>query len=273
MKTLGVIGGAGPLASALFYESVVCECYRQKRPVPKMVVLNYPFARGLTEVESSQNSSSNRRAIEGCLATLADAKASVAVLVCNTMHLELRKIDHHGVVCTHIPELVMEEILRQGRRRVLLLASQRTGATDLYHHPDIEIVLPEKQGIIDAVIDRVLEGTLLESDSGQLEELIASHGDAIDGVILGCTDLPVLHHRFPIKTALYREGLKNRETGKEAAPNVQSGVSGRAREHGTSEDRIFEAKLTPAGTDSSVTRGIPIFDSVKIPAQSILRFL
>jgi UDP-N-acetylmuramoylalanine--D-glutamate ligase len=55
---------------------------------------------------------------------------------------------------------------------------------------------------------------------------------------------------------LYREGLKNRKTGKEASSNFRSGASGRALEHAGSEDEQFEEKPTPPGTDSSITSGI-----------------
>jgi hypothetical protein len=55
---------------------------------------------------------------------------------------------------------------------------------------------------------------------------------------------------------IYREGLKNRETGKEASSNFRSGASGRAQEHAASEDEQFEEKPTPPGTDSSITSGI-----------------
>jgi hypothetical protein len=55
---------------------------------------------------------------------------------------------------------------------------------------------------------------------------------------------------------VYREGLKNWEVGKEAASNVQSGVSGRALEHVTNEDKTFEATPTSPKTNFSVTGGI-----------------
>ncbi|MEN9654658.1 MAG: hypothetical protein RL235_770 [Chlamydiota bacterium] len=59
-----------------------------------------------------------------------------------------------------------------------------------------------------------------------------------------------------VEAPVYREGLKNWEMGKEAAANVQSGVSGRAREHATNEDETFAAKPTPPTTNFSVTSGI-----------------
>ncbi|MEN9654073.1 MAG: lipid-A-disaccharide synthase [Chlamydiota bacterium] len=72
------------------------------------------------------------------------------------------------------------------------------------------------------------------------------------------TSLPVTYVGHPLIAAIpaYREGLKNRETGKEASSDFRSGVSSRALEHGASEDEKSGAKPTPPGTDSSVTSGI-----------------
>jgi hypothetical protein len=59
-----------------------------------------------------------------------------------------------------------------------------------------------------------------------------------------------------ISSLLYREGLKNWKMGKEASSDSRSGVSGRALEHGVSEDEEYEEKPTPPKNNSSVTRGI-----------------
>jgi Fe-S cluster assembly protein SufD len=64
-----------------------------------------------------------------------------------------------------------------------------------------------------------------------------------------------------LQKRLYREGLKNRKTGKEASSNFRSGASGRALEHAGSEDEQFEEKPTPPGTDSSITSGIKQIDA------------
>jgi hypothetical protein len=55
---------------------------------------------------------------------------------------------------------------------------------------------------------------------------------------------------------MYREGLKNWRTGKEAAADGRSGASGRALEHAASEDEQSAAKLTLLGTKFSIMSGI-----------------
>ncbi|MGE5195993.1 MAG: aspartate/glutamate racemase family protein [Anaerolineae bacterium] len=221
MKKLGIIGGAGPLASALFYETLVRESYQLKQPLPEIVLLNYPFTRGLTPTESQENGSQLHRELLHCLTTLETGGATVAVLVCNTLHLKLPRIPPRSFSLLRIPELLFEEIDKKKGKRLLLLGTQNTCNSSLYHQPGVTIFHPicREQKIVDEAIDHILEGALLEKDAEAIEDMIRSFPEEIDGVILGCTDLPVLHHHFPFRS-----------------------------------DK-------------------PIYDSVKIPAKKILRFL
>ncbi|MEN9654098.1 MAG: hypothetical protein RL235_210 [Chlamydiota bacterium] len=68
--------------------------------------------------------------------------------------------------------------------------------------------------------------------------------------------VPRIIKLLPPKDDLYREDLKNCETGKEAASNFRSGVSGRALKHAANEDEKFEAKPTALGNQSSIASGI-----------------
>ncbi len=57
-------------------------------------------------------------------------------------------------------------------------------------------------------------------------------------------------------SSIYRNNLKNREFGKEAAQILGSGASDIVREQGASEDPKFVAKPTMPKTDSSGCFGI-----------------
>jgi aspartate racemase len=200
VKKLGIIGGAGPLASALFYETLVHECYRLKQQLPEMLLLNYPFIRGLTPKEKKKNRSLLRDELLHCLGILKQGGAQAAVLVCNTLHLELALLPQHSLRFFPIPDLVLKKIKKKGGKRLLLLGTQNTCLSSLYQECGLTIFCPTSQRLVDEAIDRVLEGKVLESDSRLISELINTFPEEIDGVILGCTDLPVLHHRFPLCT-------------------------------------------------------------------------
>lgn len=195
MKKVGIIGGAGPLASSLLYESVVRECYRQRAAVPEMVILNFPFTRCLTQGEEAENLNRVLGELSYCIEALQKHEVDVGVVACNTLHLLLKMLPEPGIPFQALPELVLAEAKRSGARRLLILGSENTCRMGLYCDPDLTMVYPE-QNIIDAIIDRVLQGIIAEEDSIALSHLLSTA--QVDGVVLGCTELPVLHHHYPI---------------------------------------------------------------------------
>lgn len=204
MKKLGIIGGAGPLASALFYETLVHECYRLNGSLPEILLLNYPFTRLLKPEEKLQNSFRTQIELNYCLDALKMGGIEIAVLVCNTLHLELAKISLRSIQFQKIPSLVLEDIGERKGERLLLLGTQNTCNSSLYQESGKTIFLPssDEQQVVDKVIDHILEGKICKEDSSLLDDLIKNYSECIDGVILGCTDLPVLHHHFPLQTEL-----------------------------------------------------------------------
>lgn len=205
MEKLGIIGGAGPYASALFYQTMIQESYLQARSVPEILLMNYSFTRGLTTEENERNESLLLDELDYCVQTLERNEVKIGVLVCNTLHLYLRKLAKRSLRFFSLPDLVMEKARENGHYRLLILATQNTCQSDLYQHPHITPLYPSAsdQLIVDRVIDHVLEGKIYQSDSLLISQMIQNGAKQMnfDGVVLGCTDLPVLHDRFPIQAS------------------------------------------------------------------------
>lgn len=204
MKKIGIIGGAGPLASALFYEMLVHEYYKKGIAIPEMVLINFPFTRGLTVEEGICHERKLLEELTYCIGILEQHKVEIGVVVCNTLHLYLNKLPKSSCRFHSLPVSVLKEANEKGFKRLLLLGTENTCMSGLYQDPDISFVYPSKleQKMIDGVIDRVLEGNILKEDAEALGSLINEHAkkEVFDGVVLGCSDLPVLHHRFPISS-------------------------------------------------------------------------
>ncbi len=205
MKKLGIIGGAGPLASALLYETLIHESLALGQSVPEIVLLNYPFSRGLSMEEGKKNEQVIEKELEYCLSLLSCCAVDVALLACNTLHLFLKRLTT-SIEFYHLPTLVLRTAQQYPHKRLLVLGTQNTRHCGLYQHAQMEMSYPsqEEQSLIEDVIDRVLQGRLLQQDADLMGDVIKSciSRDAIDGVILGCSDFPVLHHHFPIQTVL-----------------------------------------------------------------------
>lgn len=201
MKKLGVIGGAGPLASALFYETLVYECYEMDLTMPEILLVNYPFLRGLKKKEHEKNHVYLMKSLKSCMENLERADVDMGILICNTLHLTLFKIKSPSIPFLSIPHLVLDESIKNNHKRLLLLGTQNTCLSSLYKHDDLSIFHPNSkdQQILDHIIDHVLKGKILKEDAEILSTLLETYTYEVDGVILGCTDLPVLHHHHPIK--------------------------------------------------------------------------
>jgi aspartate racemase len=199
MKKLGIIGGAGPLASSLFYETLVYESHRLGAPMPETILINYPFTRGLTIHEGQENATLIYQELTHCLNLLEMTQAQIGVLICNTLHLYLFFLKRKTIPFISLSKLLLGEIRKKNHKQLLLLATQNTCHSSLYHDNEIGLLLLSKQEqkLIDEIIDRILEGVILEKDSFLVTQLIEQFNSQIDGIILGCTDLPVLHHRYP----------------------------------------------------------------------------
>jgi aspartate racemase len=194
MKKIGIIGGAGPLASALLYESLV---YEAGAKVPEIFLINYPFTRGLTLEEGARNGHKNKEEILYCIDALQRLGADIALLACNTLHLILKEIPP-SLPFFSLPGLVEKAARAGGHKRLLILGTQNTCRKELYRFAGCEALYPHDQSTLDGVIDRILTGIVLEEDSRKVSEIIAKT-DA-EGVVLGCTDFSVLHHRFPLNS-------------------------------------------------------------------------
>jgi aspartate/glutamate racemase len=205
MKKVGIIGGAGPLASSLLYESVVRNCYLNGGEIPEILILNFPFTRCLTKEEEATNVDCLLGELSYCIAVLEKHGVEMGLLACNTMHLFLKMLPQSLVEFKQLPELVLEEARENNACRLLVLASQNSCRLGLYRDPEIMMVYPSEvmQRVVDKAIDNVLSGIVSAEDSLAIGRLIqqVSTETTFDGVVLGCTDLPVLHHHHPITSS------------------------------------------------------------------------
>lgn len=203
---IGIIGGAGPYASALAYRFLLDACYHdgaKKSPkIPELFLLNFPFTRGLSLEESSQNEDTIRKELQYCINALARAGVEAAGIACNTLHLFLDGLDFQGIRFISLPRCVLGTAARLGCKRLLFLGTPTAISRGLYNYPGIELVSPltQEQKIVEAAIDRILRGKILPADSEALCGIIAAahRRSPLDGAILGCTELPVLHNTHPL---------------------------------------------------------------------------
>ncbi len=211
---IGIIGGASPHAGALLFKAVVEAFSACGEAVPEVLLLNYPFTRGLRIQDAVRNQNLHKAELQYCIDRLARQGVTLASLGCNTLHLCLQGLNTHGIRFISLPNSVMEEAMRRKMKKLLILATETSIQKRLYRHPELEMVLPnsKEQKSIDRILDRVL-GAQFDSEDGAALLEIAERiycDNPYDGLVLGCTDFPVLHekHPFNLKRVLTLDSVR-----------------------------------------------------------------
>ncbi|MCD8055341.1 MAG: amino acid racemase [Clostridiales bacterium] len=199
-KTLGIIGGLGPLASAHFYK-MITEHTKAERDADNLNIIIYSRADtpDRTAYIMGKSDESPVPALIKSAGTLERAGAEVLAIPCNTSHMFLDEIS----AAVSIPVLSMVELTADfvrncGCRRAGIMATDGTLASGIYKRAlserGIECVYPdtETQRLIMSVIyDYVKAGRAGgEAIFRKAAEKMLSTG--CDAVILGCTELPLV---------------------------------------------------------------------------------
>ncbi len=185
-KTIGIIGGAGPLAGATLFQRVVAcaayeyGCYRDA-DFPKIILLSFPFTEMLaSDVDANQIA----KELNECIAQLQTNGAETIAIACNTLHLFL---DEDASV-VHLPKIVQKEV--NACDPPLLLCSG-TSRRYMLHARYFPCVYPDElvQGKVDTLIDRTLMGDNIDSVQEDLCTLVQEQES--DAIVLGCTELSI----------------------------------------------------------------------------------
>jgi len=128
--------------------------------------------------------------------------ADVVVLCTNTMHLLSDRIKQNiSIPFLHIADSTGKNIVSNKIRKVVLLGTKFTMEKDFYkdilfQNYNIKVIIPDKtdRDIVHEIIyQELVHGKLLDESRGKMISIIKkSEMDGVEGVILGCTEIPLL---------------------------------------------------------------------------------
>jgi len=196
MKTLGVVGGAGPMAGALLLQKVIAVCQMQYGCVedddfPKMMLLSTPFSEMLRPHSPFQAEEAVAGQLQASLDQLLNNGAGVIGIACNTLHSFLPAPPKELI---SLVELTNHALERGGRSGALVLATSSSRKKGIYPSEGLS---PCEQAFIDHLIRKVLSGNYSDRDGRVLEGLVLAK--RVDRVVLGCSELSVLHKAYPLR--------------------------------------------------------------------------
>jgi aspartate racemase len=213
MKTLGILGGMGPQASLRFCEHLL-RISREKygaaanADYPHFLLSNLPVPDLIADRRDEERTVSM---VEHEIGRLESAGAEVLVLPCNTMHLFADRFRKRATVpFLSMIDAVCGRVDGDGVRKIALVGSASTMRSGLYRDPlarlGIQVLLPPAALHIRIVscITHVIAGNLLREDIAFFERLVARFRDeGAEGVILGCTELPLIAERATFDLSVY----------------------------------------------------------------------
>ena len=171
-KTIGIIGGMGPLATYDLAEKIlnntVASCDQDNIPV--LIDCNTRIADRTAAI--LHGGADPRPEMKKSAKRLEEAGADVLIMACNTAHYFYDSVcEGINIPVLHMPRLTAQLLLKKGVKKAGVLATDGTCQSGVYgkalEEEGIELVYPssEKQGIIMSLIyDHVKAGKMDFSD-------------------------------------------------------------------------------------------------------------
>ncbi|MCL6296710.1 aspartate/glutamate racemase family protein [Jejuia spongiicola] len=203
MKTIGLIGGMGWESSKLYYERI----NKKANEVlggshsAKIIMVSVDFAE-IEKLTFANDWHAIGKIVAKSAIQLEKAGAEMVVLCTNLIHIVSETIIKNiSIPFLHIADATGEVIEKQNLKKILLLGTKYTMEKDFYTKTlekayGLEIVIPKTKDrdIVHAIIYKeLLKGKFTDTSKRAIIKIIKeSQIGGVEGVILGCTELPML---------------------------------------------------------------------------------
>lgn len=199
MKRIGILGGISHESTAVYYQRIHAEYFARQHDYyyPEVIVYSLNFQRFTDYEDRGAMAAYVDYIVEGINA-LQRAGAEFALMAANSPHAVFSQV----AAQTTLPLLSIVEVTAKAAqarsfRRLLLLGIRFTMQSRFYAEvcarDGIEVITPddaEQETINRIIFEELVVGTFLPASRQILLDIIARY--PVDGVILGCTELPLI---------------------------------------------------------------------------------
>lgn len=203
MKTIGILGGMGPDASAYFYKRLIDFAQQRYHAVqdtdfPPMMLFSLPLE-GFDETGIADRAAVRDQLIAG-VQTLERAGSDFIVIACNTVHALYDEMQSAiQIPILNMIDVVSEAVHTRQFKKVGLLSSETTARLGLYQKKlqtlSIEVLrtTDEEQRVVNQGVLQVMAGKHTVEDTRSLTAIIDRFRSlGAEACILGCTEIPLL---------------------------------------------------------------------------------
>ena len=203
MKTIGIIGGMS-WESSLEYYRTINQITRERLGglhSARSLMLSVDFA-PIEALQSAGDWEGASREMVACARQLESGGADCVLIATNTMHLMYPAVQEAvNIPVLHIADAAAEKMQSRGMKKAGLLGTRFTMEMDFYSGRlqekfGIETIIPNAQdrGIVNRVIyQELVLGQINSASRAEFLRIIADlQRQGAQGVILGCTEIPLL---------------------------------------------------------------------------------
>lgn len=200
---IGMIGGTGPESTVDYYKRLI-SLYQENisaQDYPE-IIINSVNMTALLQFELDENWDGLTAMLADAVNSLYRAGADFAFMAANTPHIVFEAVQRTSPIpLVSIVEATRMRAQKLGLTKVGLLGTLFTMQSNFYqtefNGSGIVLVVPnevEQQYIHDKLFSEIEHGVFLEKTRNGLLEIIQRliTDESIDGVILGCTELPLI---------------------------------------------------------------------------------
>lgn len=201
-KSIGVLGGMGPEASANLYLKIIKYAQNEYGAVqdfdyPPVIIYSLPLF-GFDETGIVDEKLVKKQLIEG-VKKLELAGCDIIIIACNTVHTYFDEMQASvKVPIFNIIEETKKRVEKLGYKKIGLFASESTNKLELYQKrfadSNVEIISPnpEQQQILNRVIEHVMGGNQKIEDVILLKEIARDYiRQGAEAIVMGCTEIPL----------------------------------------------------------------------------------
>lgn len=203
MKKVGIVGGMGPESTIPYYHDIV---YGVQKKIgedffPNLTIESINVFKVLDYCEKQQYEELSNYLMVA-INYLCKCDVDFIVLAANTPHIVYDKlVEKSPIPIVSIIEETAKEVERQRLKKVGLIGTKFTMKGDYYRKPfirrKISVVTPnevEMDYISEKIASELEHGIINEDTRAHLYAIMNRMRDeeAVDGVILGCTELPLI---------------------------------------------------------------------------------
>jgi aspartate racemase len=213
MKTIGLVGGTGWISSAEYYRIINEETNRRLGGLEFAKCILFSLNYG--EIDSFNRQNNN----DGIYSLILDASrklinagADCIVMCANTLHQFVERLEPEiDIPVIHIATATAKKIKQKNLKKIGLLGTKQTMEMDFYKskltEENIEVVIPgsgEREFIQKTINNELVKGIFSDESRSRFIEICKDlHGKGAEGIVLGCTEIPLLVKQEDIDIPLF----------------------------------------------------------------------